>query len=69
MKTEPKFRIGQMYKTRGKVPRECLIIDVLKTFNSRGELVKIRYVSSHAFMGQVVTDSDVVEATIARGLL
>ena len=35
--------------------------------NAKNELVSIRYVATHEFMGQTVTDHDVCEATIARG--
>jgi hypothetical protein len=45
----------------------CAVTDILKTYNSKGELVKIRYVAEHQFMGQTVTDRDVVETTIAMG--
>lgn len=64
---QPRFQIGQQYKTLGKFSRLCTIIDILRTFNSSNELVQIRYVATHEFMGQTVTESDVVETTIARG--
>lgn len=63
------YQIGTQFKTRGKVSRLCTVIDVLYTFNSRGELVSIRYVASHEFMGQTVLDRDVVATTIAMGLI
>lgn len=66
---KPRFAIGTRYKTRDKHPRECTVVDIHKTFNMAGELVKIRYVATHNFAGQVLTDNDVVETTIARGLL
>ena len=61
------YAIGTQFKTRGKCPRVCTVVDILKTYNSAGELVKIRYVATHEFSGQTVTDSDVVAATIAMG--
>lgn len=61
--------IGTKYKTRGKHPKICTVVDVLKTYNGAGELVKLRYVSEHDFCGQMVTDSDVVIVTIQRGLI
>lgn len=67
MTIEQRFEIGTKYKTRGKHPKLCIVIDVLKTYNSQGELVKLRYVSSHDFLGQKVIDWDVVDATIAMG--
>jgi len=69
MNTEPRFQIGQQFKTRGKHPRLCTIIDVLKTYNSKGKMVRLRYVAAHEFMGQIITDSDVVETTVAMGAI
>lgn len=66
---EPKFKIGQKYKTMGKHPRICTIVDIHKTYNVKNEMVKLRYVSQHEFCGQIITDYDVVEATITRGLI
>jgi hypothetical protein len=65
----PRFDIGQQYKTRGKYPRLCTITDILRTYNSKADLVQIRYVSEHEFAGQIVTDRDVIETTIAMGLV
>ena len=59
--------IGVVYKTRGKHPKICTVVDRLETYNSKGELVKTRYVSEHEFLGQTVTDNDVVPVTILRG--
>jgi hypothetical protein len=64
---EAKFKIGTKFHTRGKVKRLCTVIDIYRTYNEAGELVKIRYVATHEFMGQTVTDYDVVEVTIAMG--
>ena len=66
---EMTFEIGQQFKTRGKAPRLCTIVDILKTYNSAGELVKTRYVATHEFMGRTVTDRDVCETTVAMGLI
>jgi len=66
MKT-PRFKIGTMYKTRGASPRICTVIDILKTYNSKNELIQIRYVSTHEFLGQKVANYDVPETTIAMG--
>ncbi len=69
MTQEAKYHIGTQYMSRGKYPRLCTVTDIFKTFNNSGELVKIRYVSRHEFMGQVLTDPDVVETTITMGLI
>lgn len=66
---KPKYKIGAKYKTRGKVPRLCTVVDILFTYNNDNELVKIRYVSEHDFMGQKIKDFDVVETTITMGLV
>lgn len=63
------FEIGQTYMTRGKVKRLCTVVDIHKTYNAAGELVKIRYVSTHEFMGQTVTEHDVVGVTIQMGVI
>jgi hypothetical protein len=68
MRNEPKYKIGQQYQTRGKYPRLCTITDILKTYNSKDELVKITYVSTHEFLGQIVTNYDVVQTTITLGI-
>ena len=69
IKTEPKYSIGTQFKTRGKHPEICTVTDVLRTYNSNDELVKVSYQAEHIFMGQTVVEYDLPEATIARGLL
>lgn len=64
---EARFAIGQQFWTRGKHPRLCTVTDILKTYNAAGELDRIRYVATHDFMGQTLTDRDVVEFTISLG--
>lgn len=64
-----RFPIGTQYMTRGKHPVLCTVVDQLTTTNSRGEVVRATYVTSHQFCGQTVTETDVVDTTIARGLV
>lgn len=64
-----KYDIGTKFTTRGKRQDVCTVIDILSTFNSAGELVRIRYVAEHEFCGQQVTDYDVAGTTIAKGLI
>lgn len=66
---EPKFKIGTRFRTRGKHPLDCVVTDILRTYNSAGELVRVRYVAERTFCGQAVEDIDVVETTIAMGLI
>lgn len=65
---KPKFSIGQQFKTRGKFPRLCTIVDIWTTYNFVGSPVKLRYVATHVFNGGLVTDHDVGETTVAMGL-
>jgi len=52
----------------GKHKKECTIVDIYKTYNNAGELVKTSYVSEHEFLGQKIKDFDVCSVTVARGL-
>jgi hypothetical protein len=64
----PRFAIGQQFKSRGKHPRLMTVCDILRTYNAAGDLVRIRYVAQHEFMGQTIKDHDVCETTIARSI-
>ena len=61
--------IGTQFKTRHKHPRLCTVIDIYTTYNSTGDVVKIRYVATHNCLGQQVVDYDVVQTTIDMGLI
>ena len=64
-----KYKIGQQFTLKRKHSKqERTIVDIHVTRNTSDEVVKIRYVTEHLFLGQVVTDEDVVSATIARSL-
>ena len=66
---ETRYKVGQKFiLRRGKKIQERAIVDIYKTFNNAGELVKTRYVTQHTFLGQPVTDYDVCETTIAIAL-
>lgn len=67
--SNPKYLVGTTYKTRGRSPRLCTVVDIHVTRNLAGDVVKTRYVSTHEFMGQTLTDYDVVETTISMGLV
>jgi len=69
MTQEPQYAIGQQFMTRGCTPRLCTIVDIHKTYNAAGDLVKYCYVATHEFMGQTLTDCEVPEATVTRGLI
>ena len=63
------YPIGTQFKTRHKNPRLCTVIDIHTTYDSAGNKVKIRYVSTHDCLGQQVIDYDVVQTTIDMGLI
>ena len=62
------YNIGFTYihKRPKQKPIEKTIVDIYKTYNNVNELVKVRYVVSHNFLGQTVTEHDVIHTTIAR---
>jgi hypothetical protein len=65
-----RFPIGTKYTVRrkGLSPQEFTVTDILYTYNSKGELIKIRYVAQRQYLGQTLTDYDVLDTTIARCL-
>lgn len=63
------YQLGTQFKTRGKHPRVMTVVDMWKTYNAQGELVRVRYVATYELMGQVVTDYDVPATTIAMGII
>lgn len=65
MKTYP---VGTKFKPIGKRGDICTVTDMLTTRNLAGEIVQVRYVATHLFMGQTVINRDVCAATIARGI-
>lgn len=65
----PRFAVGTVFTPLRKQAELCTVTDILTTRNLAGDIVKIRYVATHLFYGQVVTDSDVIETTIARGTI
>jgi len=63
------YEIGSKFKTRGKYPKECTVVDILRTYNSDNILIKVRYVATYNYCGELITDSDVPGTTIAMGLI
>ena len=62
------YEIGTQFKPVGKHTPICTVTDILHTYNSKGDLINIRYEASHTFCGQTVTQTNIVAATIARGI-
>ena len=65
--TTQRFPVGTRFKSRGKCPRDCVVTDYLVTRNLAGEIVAARYVATHEFCGQTVTDYDVSDTEVAMG--
>ena len=65
----PLYKIGQKYIKRNKRKDICTVVDILYVFNNAGELVKYSYVTTHEFMGQIVTEHDVNETSIKMALV
>ena len=62
------IKVGTQFIRRGTNRKDVeTVVDIHKTYNLAGELVKERYVATHEFMGQTVTDRDVVAPTIQMG--
>ena len=63
------INIGQKFITRGKRKDLCTVTDIYKTYNHKNELVSIKYVATHEFCGQLVTNYNVPATTIVMGLI
>lgn len=57
------IKVGRKHKGTWTVTNYHVTTDL------QGNIVKARYVAECSFLGQALIDSDVCEATIARGLL
>ena len=62
------YKIGYTFTLRHgrKTPQDRQVIDHLTTYNSAKQIVRFRYVTRHFFMGQAITDNDVLHITIQR---
>ena len=71
MALKQRFPIGMKFcETRGRgkraESREYVIVDVLRTYNSKNQIVSLRYVTECDFMGQKLINKDVLDTTIAK---
>ena len=65
-----KHKIGTQFIRQGRKRKDVeTVVDIWVTRNTSEEVVKVRYVCEHDFIGQTVTDYDVLGTTISRGLL
>ena len=63
-----RFPLGTTFTPSGrKYPHLCTVTDYLVTTNLKGDIVATRYVATHSVLGQIITNSDVLDTTIARG--
>lgn len=60
--------VGTKFQTRGKHPRKSEVIDILRTTNLKGEIVKTEFLCQYEFLGQKITHREVA-VTIQRGHL
>jgi len=63
------YPVGTKFKTRGKHPKECTVIDYYTVTNLNGDVVDNYYVAEYEFMGQTIVDRNVPVCTIAMGLI
>lgn len=68
-RTTHRFPIGTQGRLAMKHAPVFTVVDQLTVTNSKGDIVAIRYITSHQFCGQTVLNHDVVDTTIARNLL
>ena len=68
MTSDVKFMLGTHFIPRGD-KAHCIytVIDVWRTFNWQGDLVKVEYVAEHSLAGQRI-ESHECETTIAMGI-
>ena len=61
--------IGTKFHKVGRmdIDRVYTVIDIHKTYNTKGEMVKTRYVAESEFCGQTVIENDILKTTILRG--
>ena len=64
--TSEDIKIGTQYIRDSE--NVSTVVDVLTTYNSKGEVVRRRYVAERNFCGQTLTDRDVLPITILRGV-
>lgn len=60
------IKIGTKFYSPGKNKRECKVIDILKTYNSKNELIKTEYLQEHEFFGQIIQSLVVPTSILLR---
>ena len=62
------YPTGTQFLSWGRNKKLCTVVDKLTTTNRAGDVVQVRYVATHEFCGQTVTNHDVPASSIARGI-
>ncbi len=62
------IKIGTQFKTRGKAPKLCTVVDIHSTFDINGKWVKTRYIATHDFAGQEIK-AEYVATSILMGMI
>lgn len=62
---QDEIKIGTKFMSSGKHKKVCEVVDILKTYNVKNELVKTSYIERHEFLGQTIK-SEVVAVTIQK---
>lgn len=62
------YEVGTQFLSGGKHPRLSTVTDIWTTVNYLGEIVHVRYVATHEFMGQTITERDICAVAIAKGI-
>ena len=62
------IKIGTKFLSSGKNKRVCEVVDILRTYNSKKELIKTTYIEQHDFCGQNIK-SEIVAVSVQRGNL
>ncbi len=72
MNATQRYPVGTKYARVGK-PQDTgnpwTVTDFHVTRNLAGDIVTVRYVAEKPLLGRMITDWDVLETTIARGLV
>lgn len=68
MTTAHRFAVGTQYLSRGKHPRLYTVSKQLTVTDETGEVIKRYYWATHEFLGQTITDHDVLDATVSIGI-
>ena len=68
LKEDKRIEIGTQFYMRGKKAKDIYtVVDIYTTYNSKKEIVHVRYVAEHEVLGQKVMVYDLPGSMIIRG--